>query len=40
MVLSSTLGTHLAAINGGIVTSFTTKHLAISMNVQAARLVP
>jgi hypothetical protein len=37
MVLSLTLGTHLAAINGGIVLSFTTIHFSI--NVQAARLV-
>jgi hypothetical protein len=35
MVISLTLETHLAAIYGGLVSSFTTKHLSII--VQAAR---
>jgi hypothetical protein len=34
MVLSLTMGLHLAAINGGIVSSFTTKHLTLMFKLQ------
>ena len=38
MVIRWTFGTHPVAINGGVVTNFTTKNLSII--VQASRLVP